>query len=517
MRVRCLSCVGVTSERAKLSPDPQDLPTARLVISTLVDQLKKSQREIEQLKHRLDVLCRRLYGRKSEKVDPSQLSLLLEGLEPQASDQGQPAEPAVSVEPKARRSPGRRRLPQDLPRRRVVLEPAEEERTCACGTAKVKIGEEVSEKLDFVPASFEVVETVRPCLACPKCHEGVTVAKAPAQAVEKGLAGEGLLAHVVVSKYADHLPLNRLERIYGRQGVELSRSTLCDFVAAASRALEPLGEELRRQVLASTYVQTDDTPVTVLVEEGGRFTGRLWVYLDPIGKQVAFDATQTRERDGPQVYLGSYRGHLQADAYSGYDALFRGGGMIELGCWAHTRRRFVEALPTDARAATFVALIGELYAVERDGAELDFCALRELRRQRSLPVLDRIRETRDSLTNVVLPKSPLGEALAYMTNQWVALGRYVEDGRFSIDNNAAERQLRAVAVGRKNWLFMGSMEGAHRAALMYSIVQSCRLARIDPWVYIRDVLVRVATHPHRRIAELLPKAWAETLAVSAAA
>jgi hypothetical protein len=345
----------------------------------------------------------------------------------------------------------------------------------------------------------------------------VVSAPAPVQAVEKALAGEGLLAHVVVSKYLDHLPLYRLERIFLRQGVALSRSTLCGWVADVAAALAPIAAELRRQVVAASYLQTDDTTVTILDEQQGSRTGRLWTYLDPLARQVAFDATLTHERDGPEAFLTDFRGALQADAYPGYDALYHTGRVREIGCWAHARRRFVEALQTDARAAHVVALVQQLYQVERAAAHEDAEARRAHRQAEAVPLLAQIDAVRLDLLTTVLPKSPLGDALRYLTNQWAVLQRYVEDGRLAIDNNRAENQLRLVAVGRKNWLFAGSFEGARRAALLYSLVQSCQLVEVPPFEYLRDVLLRVATHPHHRIAELTPKGWAATFRRPAAA
>jgi len=404
-----------------------------------------------------------------------------------------------------------------LPRQRLEIDIPEADKICVCGHRKTRIGEAVTEKLEYVPASLRVIETARLKYACPHCHEGVVEAPAPPQALEKSLAGEGLLAHVVVSKYVDHLPLYRLERIFLRQGVDLSRSTLCGWVADVATALTPIGDELRRQVTAATYLQTDDTPVTILEPSGGSRKGRLWTYLDPIGRQVVFDATPTHERDGPEAFLTAFAGDLQADAYTGYDALYATGRIREIGCWAHARRGFVEALTTDVRAALTVALIQQLYDVERAGAELSADARRDLRQAQSVPLLAKIATERDQLTCTVLPKSPLGDALRYLTNQWAALQRFVEEGRVAIDNNRAENQLRVVALGRKNWLFAGSFEGARRAALLYTLVQSCKLIDVLPEEYLKDVLLRVATHPHRLIGQLTPKGWAATFRHQAAA
>jgi transposase len=462
----------------------KDLPTARALIATLQDQLTKSQRELVALRHQLDVLCRRLFGKKSEKVDPRQLALALEQLANEPGDAGTPIEMDSGESPVRghvrRTSTGRRPLPAHLPRQRVEVDVPDAEKVCACGHARRRIGEAVSEKLEYVPASFFVRETARLKYACPQCHDGVVEAAAPPQAVEKALAGEGLLAHVVVSKYVDHLPLHRLEGIFARHGVTLARTTLCGWVADVAAALAPIGAQLRREVTAADYLQTDDTPVTVLDPDIGSFKGRLWTYLDPLGRQVVFDATPTYERDGPLAFLRDFRGRLQADAYAGYDGLYTSGRVIDLACWAHARRRFVDALMTDPQAATIVALIQQLYQVERQGADLDPVARASLRRAQSVPLLAQIDARRHDMARTVLPKSPIGDALRYLGNQWAALQRFVDDGRVAIDNNRAEGQLRVVAVGRKNWLFAGSLEGAHRAALLYSLVQSCKLVDVRP-------------------------------------
>ena len=317
--------------------DVDDLSTARAVIATLHDQLTKIQRENTALRHQLDVLCQRLFGKESERVDARQLQLALEQL---ANEPGAVTEPIemdsgdTPVRGHARRRPtGRRPLPGHLPRRRVEIDVSDVDKQCACGHAKTRIGESVAEKLEYEPASFVVIETVRAKYACPHCHDGVVEAPAPPQAIEKALAAEGLLAHVVVSKYVDHLPLYRLEQIFAREQIDLSRTTLCDWVAAVATALAPIGEQLRREIVAADYLHTDDTSITVLDERGGSYKGRLWTYLDPIGRQVVFDATPTHERDGPERFLDPFRGKLHADAYRGYDALYATGRVLEIGCW----------------------------------------------------------------------------------------------------------------------------------------------------------------------------------------
>ena len=492
-----------------------DLATARTLIATLQGEVSKLQREKAALQHQLDLLCQRLFGKKSERVSPDQLRLAFAQLANEPHDASEPIEMDSGERPgRARRRTvpptGRRLLPRALPRERVEIDIPETDKICACGRMKTRIGESVSEKLEYVPATLRVIATARLKYACPHCHDGVIEAASPPQALEKSLAGEGLLAQVIVSKYVDHLPLYRLERIFLREGVDLSRTTMCGWVADIASALTPIGEELRRQITAATYVQTDDTPVTILESSGGSRKGRLWTYLDPIGRQVVFDATPTHERDGPEIFLAAFAGDLQADAYTGYDALYASGRIREIGCWAHARRGFVEALTTDVRAALMVALIQQLYQVEHaaaDGDPEDRCRRRHAE---SVPVLAKIAAARDQLAATVLPKSPLGDAVRYLTNQWDALQRFAEDGRLAIDNNRAENQLRVVALGRKNWLFAGSFEGARRAALLYSLVQSCAVIDVPPFDYLKDVLLRVATHPQRLIGQLTPKGWAET-------
>ncbi len=504
---------------ARLDQAIDDLPTARALIASLHEQLTKAPREIAALRHELDILCQRLFGKKSERVDPRHLTLALEQL---AHERGPIAEPVemdsgeTPVRGHTRRRPtGRRPLPAHLPRRRVEIDVADAEKPCPCGHPRTRIGEDVSEKLDYEPARFVVIETVRPKYACPHCHEGVVEAPAPPQAVEKSLAGDGLLAHVVVSKYVDHVPLHRLEGIFAREGIDLPRSTLCGWVADVATALAPIGEQLRREITAADYLETDDTSITVLGDDGGSFKGGIWTYLDPLAKQVMFDATPTHARDGPAAFLADFRGKLQADAYRGYDGLYQSGRVIEIGCWAHARRRFVDAFLTDRSAALMIALMQQLYQVERDGADLDPDSRLALRQERSVPVLVKIDAERQALAGLVLPKSPVGEAVRYLTNQWAALQRFVEDGRLNIDNNGAENQLRLVAVGRNNWLFAGSFEGARRAALLDSLVQSCKLIGVPPFDYLKDVLRRIPTHPHRLIAQLTPRGWAKTFGPAA--
>jgi transposase len=378
--------------------------------------------------------------------------------------------------------------------------PPAEELTCACGETKTQIAEKVTERLDYIPASLVVDETVRPVLVCLKCHDGVTVAPAPTQAVDRSAAGSGLLAHIIVSKYVDHLPLHRLERIFARMGVDLSRSTMCGQLELAEEQLVIVCEELLRQLRARSYLQFDDTSVLVLTEkEKARFYGKVWVYHAPTEGLVGFDATETREHGGPLRFLEGFTGYLQGDAFSGNLTLRTKAAVFLLGCMAHLRRYFVEALEKD------------------DARGLSPDERRSMRQQRAKPLLRELMRLARVIEPSVLPKSPLGEALTYLRNQMRYVAQYIRDGRLEIDNNGAERQLRSVAIGRKNWLFAGSMKGLRRSAMLYSLVQSCKLAGVEPWAYLKDVLDRLPAHPHNRIGELLPKQWAAARAAEQAA
>lgn len=499
---------------------PEDLAAAHQLIGKLRADLERSLHENKWLRHRLDVLSRRLFGKKAEQLTPGQLVLAYEQLENETGKADEPVEtdsgegPAVE---KARPRRGRRAIPKNIRRVDVVVDLPDSEKTCStCGIERERIGEDVSEKYDYIPAELVCRVTRRQKYGQCKCSAGVVTAPAPPQAVEKGLAAEGLLAHIATSKYVDHQPLYRLEKIFARHGADISRKTLGDWIAECAEALAPIYEHLGRTIVQAGYLQTDDTPITILKDDGGSRTGRLWVYVDPIGKRVFFDATATREREGPERVLKDFKGYLQADAYSAYDALYRTGQIVEVGCWAHVRRKFFDTREEDPEALKVLALIQKLYAVEREGAAMEVEERRLLRQEKSAPVLAEIDRVREELARTALPKSGLGEALRYLHNQREALGRYLLDGRLKPDNNGAENQLRVVAVGRKNWLFAGSQEGARRAAVLYTLAQGCKLAGVDPFRYFKDVLLRVATHPASRVDELTPAGWVKAFASTAA-
>jgi transposase len=507
---------------APQQPLPQTLTVAHAVIVSLSEKLAATLRENELLRQKVDKLCRRLFGNSSEKVSPAQLALafaqLPDAVPPALSDVASANEPAPRSSTTRRRPTGRKVFPAHLRRVRVEIDPPEHEREC-CGQPKDKIGEKVSEQLDYEPASMFVRQTVRPVLVCSKCHDGVTVAAAPAQAAERSSAGSGLLAHLITAKYLEHSPLYRIERSLARQGVDLSRSTMCGQLALAEEALAPIGDEILRRLRAGPYLQFDDTSVLVLPEDDkARFYGKLWVYHSPLERLVAFDATETREHTGPLKLLEGFSGYLQGDAFSGNLALRKKSPVAIVGCMAHLRRYFVEALEKDPRAAHFIAVIKLLYELEAQAREegLSHAERRAMRQTRSTPLLRELIRLEREMRGSVLPKSPLGEALTYLRNQMRYVAQYIRDGRLEIDNTGAERALRGVAVGRKNYLFTGSMNGLRRAALLYSLVETAKLAGVDTWAYLKDVLDRLPTHPMSRIGELLPREWAAARAATTA-
>ncbi len=486
---------------------PNDTNSLKRMVLTLLEQ-------IDDLNGQLYYLKRQLFGKKSEKLDPAQ-RLLFENLYDQVKakiDQQKPSESKTVKNRKNANHHGRNSLPEDLPREVIEIEPADEEKRCpVCHKDKERIGSEETEKLEYVPASFYVKKFVRYKYACKACEGHISIGELPATAIDKGIPGEGLLAHIITSKFCDHSPLNRLQGILRRNGVEINVSTMCDWVGKSADLLAPLVKRMHARILQSPKINTDDTPIPIKSKKrrGSTYNGYLWVYVGA-GRNVVFDFTPTRCRDGPVKFLGRFSGYVQADAYSGYDEFFRKSDATEVGCHAHARRKFDYALDTDpVRAARLLALWGRLYDIERKAKDENYggAQLLEARQREAKPVLAEIKGVLDEYRNQVLPKSPIGKAIAYSLNQWEALNRYVDDPMLEIDNNLSERTLRMVVLGRKNYLFAGSEAGAWRAAIIYSLVASCKLNGIDPFRYFRAVLRRVSTHPAEKIDELLPSEW----------
>jgi transposase len=387
----------------------------------------------------------------------------------------------------------------------------------SCAAEKVQIGEDHTLALDYRPASFFVRDYIRPKFACPRCQDGVTQAVLPLRPIEKGRPEPGVLAHVITSKYGDHLPLYRLEQIFARHGVEVSRRTLSEWCGATADLLRLVVEEgLMAELLRAAYIQCDDTTLDVqLPEQRGQSPprpaiaqGNMWAYRDAEGN-VVYDFTWGRTREGPARMLQAYRGYVQADAASAYDRLFEERPeLIEVGCWAHARRRFKEAAPTAPERCTLVlAQIRELYKIEAAIRGRPPAERHVARQQHARPLLTRLFELLTATAVAVLPKSPLAEACQYALNNRRALQRYLEDGRLEIDNNGAERAVKPIVLGRKNWLNAGSEAAAKRAAILLSLVHTCKNLGMDPFVYLRDVIDRISMHPRSRVHELTPRQW----------
>jgi transposase len=486
--------------------------------------LHKQQRTIAQQEHTITQLLRRINGSRQERIDPDQLMLFTpDDLRAMADDmalpEGQEHEVNSEEGPSRQRKPGhgRRPLPVSLPREEVRHELSPEERRCpGCGEVRSEIGHETSEQLEFVPASFKVLVHVRVKYACRQCQEHVAVAAKPAQPIDKGLPGPGLMAHTVLAKYGDHMPLYRQEDEAARHGLVLRRSTLCDWVAAAADLVEALYLRMGQLVLLSRVVHTDDTSVKLLDPSLRQArTARFWAYIgDAEHPYTVYDFTTSRERDGPTKFLAGFRGYLQADAYGGYNGIFlnSGGAIQEVACWTHCRRYWWEARTSDSRRAhQALAYIARLYTIEEQLTDASDEQRREARQEHARPILEQFGRWLDDEQRQVLPKSPIAAAFTYTRNQWQALQRYTEAGFLSIDNNISERTVKTPAIGRKNWLFVASETGGHRAARLFSLTASCKANCVEPFAYLRDIFVRLpllgdSPNTHQ-LDELLPDRW----------
>lgn len=503
--------------RALILAQHEQLLSTEDKLTATQEQLQSRDREIEHLKLLLAKLHRMQFGRKSEKLERQieQLELRLEELESNRSEKernaAEPAPVTAASTPTAAK-PTRRALPDHLPRQTRRHEP--KETVCPeCQGELRKLGEDVSEMLEYVPASFVVIRHVRPKMSCTKC-DCIVQAEAPSRPIERGVAGPGLLAHVLVSKYCDHQPLYRQSEIYARQSVELERSTLADWVGGTSRLLEPLVEALRRYVMSAGKLHADDTPVPVLAPGNGKTkTGRLWTYVrddrpagDTAAPAVWFAYSPDRKGEHPERHLKKFRGTLQADAYAGFNQLYENGRVEQAACWAHVRRKFYDLEQAHASPVAREALvrIGALYGIEETIRGKPPDERRAVRQTQSKPLLDSLRQWFEATLSKLSRKSDTTVAVRYALSRWYALVRYIDDGHIEIDNNAAERSLRGVALGRKNYLFAGSDAGGERAAAIYSLIASAKLNRLDPEGYLREVLTRIADHSINRIEELLP-------------
>ena len=479
----------------------------------LPNTLSAAHQLIQELFWRVQQLEKQLYGPSSERQPIRQFSKeqillsLFPAASPAATQQVLLRADRTAEEPRPRRQPTAKVVETVTER----LEPAET--VCPhCGKPKCEIGCEKSERFEYVPAKVVRHEIVRPKLACP-CGAGtVSIAALPPSLIPQGKAGASLVAHVLLSKYDDHLPLYRQQQQFARLGVDFSRQNLCDWVEKGAEWLQPIVREIKRDLLAGDYVQVDETPVRVMDPEVPNrcATGWLWVLGTP-GGEVIFEFHPGRGKEFGAKLLGQFRGHLQRDGYGVYGALARANpGLIPVGCWAHARRKFVEALDEHTPAAIeLVGAIRNLYLLEQRAR--DEClapeSRRALRAEQAVPILNGLKPRLEALATECLPQSPLGKAVRYTLAEWEPLTRYVQDGRLEIDNNLTENAIRPSAIGKKNWLFIGHPDAGWRSAVVYSVIVSCRRRGIDPWDYVRDVLERLPRMKQSELPSLLPKNW----------
>jgi transposase len=506
--------------------DPKHLPEDPKILQQMVlDLMAQLDREFSE-RNKIEGLLRELLdakrNRKSEQLSADQLALFAAAWQARQAaaaasestdnpdDDDDQAKPSAGQTDPKKRSGGRQALPRHLKRERIVHDLADEEKHCsACRQDLRLIGEETSERYEYIPASVLVVEDARLKYACA-CT--LRTAGKPAQPIEKSTAGASLLAQVIVAKCVDHLPLHRQEKIFERHGVDISRKTMCGWLAQCADLLNPLYRSLKEVLFQSKVIGTDDTSVKVLdVKLPFARTGRIWPYYgDKEHPVIVYDYTATRERAGPETFLKGYRGYLQADAYGGYDAFFKdpARGLIEVGCWAHARRYYHKALSSDqGRMGPALLLIAQMYRVEKQARSLTAPERLLLRQLQSRPILDKLHGYLLEIEAEVLPKSPEGRAVRYTLKNWAALTRFCEDGDLEIDNNATEGSIRGVAVGRNNWIFFGSDHGGSTAAVLRSFTASCQRIGIDPFAWLKNVLSRIATHAITRLPELLPHNW----------
>lgn len=476
----------------------QDLSKEELVVKVI------------ELTHRLTQLERLVFGSRHERFIPSNapeqlaLGLTIEKIEAPA-----PAIQTIEYTRKQKNESsekvqtGRMKLPANLPREQVILEPQQDV------SGMKKIGEEITEELERIPGKLFVRQYVRPKYA--RAHEeGVVIADLPARPIDKGIPGPGLLAQIVIDKYTDHLPLHRQIQRFEREGIKLSSSTLSDWISGTCTLLEPLYDELRRQVLSADYLQADETPIKVLdkLKKGTTHRGYHWVYHAPVERMVLFDYRQGRGREGPHEILKDFKGHLQTDGYVVYEDFKKRSGITLLNCMAHARRKFDEAKDNDlARAEYALTEIQKLYAIERKAkAEaLTTDQRNTLRKERSVEILNALKNWMMENYKSVLPKSTIGQALHYSLERFDKLMLYTSNGKLEIDNNLVENAIRPVAIGRKNYLFAGSHNGARRAAMLYSFLGACKINGINPFEWLRNTIEKIPAHPVNKLSELLPR------------
>jgi transposase len=469
------------------------------------------------LQQQLDQLKKMIFGSKHERFIPSeentsQLSLGIQAESIAAcsvidAKRISYIKTNVAVGKKPLQHPGRMKLPESLRREEIIIEPTTDITACK------KMGEEITEVLEYQPGELYVKKYIRNKYA-KQNNEGVLIGELPSRPLEKAMAGEGLLAQIVIDKYVDHLPLHRQMQRFERTGVKLSYSTLSDWVSSTCKLIIPLFDALKAEVLQSNYLHADETPIKVMDKDkkGETHRGYYWVYQNSIDKIVFFDYQQGRGREGPIEILENFRGYLQTDGYVAYDVFDTKENVTQLHCMAHARRMFNDALDNDqSRASHAMEQIQKLYAIERECREQDlsFEKIKVVRQEKSVPILSQLDEWMKQQYIQVTPKSAIGKALAYSIERWEKLSLYTTEGRLNIDNNPVENSIRPVAIGRKNYLFAGSHEAAKRSGMLYSLLGTCKMHGIEPYTWLKEVLQRIATHPINKVQQLLPHKWSK--------
>jgi transposase len=529
----------VAPEQAQqlLTTQAQRITTLEGQLQVLQEALETAQATIQKQQYQLNLYLDRLYGRKSEHFHPDQLrfeSLFLQGLGTAPDDPlaaqvaaeaaldaaaaaAPPAAPPTAARPRRHTPHGRLPIPDHLERVVIDVEVPEKDRVCPrTGLPLVCIGYQESEKLEYSPGRlyvnvYRIAKYASPDRSGPGSVAGVITAPMPDHPIPKCKADPGLISYAIVSKFADHLPFYRQDGIFAREGVDIARSTLDGWALTTAEVLWPLGQELKRAVLDGDVLFTDDSVIPLLEPGRGRTRqARLWVYVHGgVGPRLAaYDFTVDRCKGRPLEYLADYQGYVHADAYKGYDELFRRPGIIEVGCWCHARRGFDEALPSRPQEASeMLTHIRALYQVEAQLRGLRPEERHQGRLERVQPLLDTLLTRVEEMRPTALPSEPLRKALEYVHNQEQALRQFLDDGRLEADNNTAENAIRPLSLGRKNWLFAGSERGGQAAALYLGLIQSCKACQVNPWTYLDDILRRILSHPVRQLRELLPDRW----------
>jgi transposase len=518
-----------------IDPIPDDLPTCQELLRAALLRLHELERQLRDLEYQLNETCstteelqrsyaclkeeylalkRLFFGPRRERLPeaPGQQHLFDNDTPPPPPDESADSAPAEEVLPRKRRKGhGRRQIPDDLPRTDVPHDVPPAARVCTCGREKVKIGEDVTEQLEYEPGKLFVWRHIYPKYACSCCKDGVTSAEPAANPIARCLAGPGLLAHVMVSKFSEHMPLYRQQDVLGRHGIFLARSTLCGWMAQCAQLLGPLVELMRQRVVQSDLINADETPVRVLDRTRNTTRkGQFWTYITPGDHgYTIYVYRDSRSRDGPAEFLKDFRGYLQTDAYAAYESvvLESAGRIIPVGCWAHARRNFFDARLNQPREVHYVlGLIAQLYDIEDTIRLLGPDERKAVRQEKSVPVLDRLEAYLREQKDGALPKSKYGQAIAYVLNRPEEMRRYTEDGRLEIDNNTSERTLRLCAIGRKNWLFLGSDQGGETAAICFTILANAKRYRIEAFAYVRALLIALSSDKVD-LESLLPDVW----------